>query len=585
MIRLIGRPRLERDGEPVAGPRGNKAWALLARLVRSPDPVSRQRLVDELFSEADDPMGALRWSLAELRRSTGLVDAFKGNPLSAVLGAETVVDVNEIVKGVLPGDMPEGDFLEGVAIAGSSSFDTWLFIERQRVDSEVLSFLRQATLRALSSRQWAHAVTCAAAMVQRNPLDEGPHVLLVKALAATGDAEAALHQVEVSEAMFRKELGVEPTAAIRAAARAAVAAPVPGVSPSTSAASLRDAGLAALSAGAADAGLECLRGATAAAETAGDSALLSECLLELGTALVHSIRGYDDEGSVLLGQALQTATDAGAAITAGKALSELAYVDLLAGRRASATRNLASASDLAGADPVLGAALAGFEAMNLSDWGRIDEAADRFCEAVELSRGAGAVRREIWNLGIGARTLFLQGRMSEAGDWARRSSELAQRERWTAFLPWPDAWGAHVRLADGEPAAAVRRDVEATFTLARHLQDPCWEGIAGKVLALTYLADNDYDTAMQWMDNASTSCRSVTDTYTWLGVEILITAATAAHEVGDRQRADDAARQAIGEAARGGMEGLLAQARLLCSSTTYDMTEDRSASPLPSGSA
>lgn len=570
VIRLIGQPRLERDGAVIAGPRGNKTWALLARLIRSPAPVPRQRLVDELFSEAGDPMGALRWSLAELRRRTGLVDAFKGNPLTADLGADTVVDVNDMTSGAILGDIPAGEFLEGVAIAGSASFDTWLLIERQRVDSELLSCLRQSTLRALSSRQYERAVTCAAAMVQRNPLDEGPHVLLVKALASTGDAAAALHQVEVSEAMFRSELGVKPTPAIRAAARATVASPVPGVSPRTSAVSLRDAGLAALSAGAADAGLECLRGATAAAETGGDTALLSECLMELGTALVHSIRGYDDEGAVVLEQAVEAATNAGAAATAAKALSELGYVDLLAGRRESATRNLAAASDLAGDDPALRAALAGFEAMNLSDWGRTGEAADRFAEAVELSRSADAIRREIWNLGIGARTFFIEGRLAEAGEWARRSSELAQQERWTAFLPWPDAWGAHVRLADGEPAADIRGDAEATFTLARHLQDPCWEGIAAKVLALTYLADDDYETAMQWMDNASTSCRSVTDTYTWLGVEILITAATAAHQAGDHTRAEDTAHQAIVEAARGSMNGLLAQAQALCPQTARD---------------
>ena len=32
-VRLLGRPRLERDGVHVPGPRGHKAWALLAREV------------------------------------------------------------------------------------------------------------------------------------------------------------------------------------------------------------------------------------------------------------------------------------------------------------------------------------------------------------------------------------------------------------------------------------------------------------------------------------------------------------------------------------------------------------------------
>jgi len=563
VIRLIGRPRIERDGEHIAGPRGNKSWALLARLVRSSEPVSRQRLVDELFSGADDPFGALRWSLAELRRRTGLADAFRGDPISGELGDGTVIDVAGLTSGVIPDDIPEGEFLEGIEIGSSAGFEVWLLVERQRVAGELSSSLRQATLRALSCRDFLRAQTCAAAMVQRNPLDEGSHVLLVKALALSGDAEAALHQVEACEDVFRREVGVEPTAAIRGAARPGVASAVPGVSARTSAESLRDAGLAALSAGAADAGIECLRGAAAAAESAGEPKLLSECLVELGGALVHSIRGYDDEGSVVLEQAIAAAIDAGAQAIAAKALAELGYVDMLAGRRHNATRNLSAAADLAGDDGALVASLAGFEAMNLSDWGKTSQAADRFFEAVELSRAAGIVRREAWNLGLGARTLYIEERLGEAAEWARRSTELARQEQWTAFRPWPETWAAHVRLASSESPAAVRSSAEATYTLARQLQDPCWEGISAKVLALTYLAEDNYETAMEWMDNASTSCRRVTDTYTWVGVEILIAEAAAACDAGDPERGEAAAHRAMREAARGNMDGLLADARTI----------------------
>ena len=566
-IRLIGPPCLERDGEPVDGPRGHKTWALLGRLVRSSEPVSRQRLVDELFSEADDPMGALRWSLSELRRRTGLTDAFTGNPISAELGDATIVDVMQTASGVILDEIPEGAFLEGVEIKASAGFETWLLIERQRVDGEVLSALRQATLRALSGRQFERAIAFAAAMVRRSAFEEGPHVLLVKALAASGNEDAALRQVEASEEMLSRELGVEPTAAIRAAARPGVATPVAGVSSRASSQSLRDAGLAALSAGAADAGIECLRGATAAAEKSGDIALLSECLMELGTALVHSIRGYDDEGSVVLQLAVEAATESGSDVTAAKALSELGYVDVLAGRRPSAMRYLAAAAELAAKDPTLVAAVAGFEAMNLSDWGRIDEAADKFFEAVELSKSAGAVRRESWNLGLGARTLFIQGRLKEAADWAHRSCELAHHERWIAFRPWPEVWSSHVRLADGDDPATVRRDAEATFALARQLGDPCWEGVAAEVLGLTYLAEDEFEIALKWMEDASALCRRVTDPYTWVEVEILIAEADTALKCGDHDRARSAAQRAMTEAAKGSMDDLLARARRVLATT------------------
>ena len=98
-VRLLGKPRLERDGVHVTGPRGHKSWALLARLVRSTDPVSRQTLVDELFSQADDPMAALRWSLAELRRRLGTPEALQGDPLTSDLGPGIEVDITVAARG------------------------------------------------------------------------------------------------------------------------------------------------------------------------------------------------------------------------------------------------------------------------------------------------------------------------------------------------------------------------------------------------------------------------------------------------------------------------------------------------------
>lgn len=566
-IRLIGQPSLERDGRPVPGLRGHKTWAVLGRLARSPEAVSRQALVDELFGEADDPMGALRWALAELRRGTGLVDTFWGNPVSFTPGDETTVDVLEVAAGVITDSIPEGRFLEGIDVKGSPGFESWLLVERQRVDGEMLSALRQATLRALSSRDFDRAVTLAGAMLRQAPFEESSHVLLVKALASSGDPDAAVRQAEASEAMFTAELGVTASPAIRAAARPAIAAPVPGVSVRASAVSLCDAGLAALSAGAADAGIECLRGASAAAEASGDKELLGRCLTELGTALVHSIRGYDDEGAVILATAVDLATAAGAEQIAAKALSELAYVDVLAGRRTSAAEYLKAAGELTADDPALTAALAGFEAMNLSDWGKLEAGAEQFSTAVELSRSAGAVRRETWNLGLGARTLFLLGRLDEAIEWTDQSCELTGRERWTAFRPWPESWLAHIRLARGDDPGAVREAAEATFALARQLQDPCWEGLAAKTIGLTHLAEGERETALEWMKNAGTLCRRVTDSYIWIEVDTFLAEAQAALEVGDTDRAEAVARRAVEVAARGSMDGLMDRALRLLDAT------------------
>lgn len=569
-IRLIGRPRLEEDGVAVPGPRGYKAWALLGLLARRREPISRRRLASDLFADADDPMGALRWTLAELRRR--IAPASLGSD-PVVLGLDGVnLDLHLAAAGHFELDALDGEFLEGVDVAGSPAFESWLMVERHRVDVELLQVLRRAALEAIAGRDVDRAVELATAMVRRAPYEEGSHILLVKALTEAGHQAAALRQVEIAERLFRDELGVAPSPAIRNAARPEISAPVPGVSPDVSAAALLEAGLSAVSAGAIDAGIECLRRAASDAEGSGDRDLSSRCLVELGTALVHSIRGFDDEGAVVLQHAVAIALDAGNPVTAAKAKAELAYLDVLAGRRASATDHLREAGVLAADDPGLLAAIAGFDAMNLHDWGRPAPAAERFAEAVDLARSAGNRRREIWALGIGARTLLTLGLRHEARAWASRACELADLERWASFRPWPETYGAQVRLAEGVAPAIVRAEVEVTFARARQLQDPCWEGVAAKTIGLTHIAENDYQAGLNWLENAAIWCGRVTDRYCWAVVDIQCAEAKAANQAGDHARARAVAERAVVGAARGQMDQLLEEA-------TFELQAARAASP------
>ncbi|WES64594.1 BTAD domain-containing putative transcriptional regulator [Microbacter sp. GSS18] len=558
-IHLIGRPAAERDGVPIAGPRGHKSWALLARLTRSADPVSRQVLVDELFAEADDPFATLRWTLAELRRSLGAPDAFAGNPVALGLD-DAWIDVRDISPDTAALGPVTGGFLDGIDVRGSAGFESWLLVERSRIDGEISEALRQAALRALSARQHGRAIELGQAMVARTPLDEGAHVLLVKALASAGEADAAERQVAAAEAVFLDETGVPPSPALRDAARTGVASPALGIPARATATTLLQAGIAAVAAGAADAGVECLRGASAAAESAEDPALYGRCLTELGTALVHSVRGYDDEGAIVLRHGADQAQTAGDEQTEATALGELAYLDVIAGRRANVMPNLRAARELHPHDAEFAARLAGFEAMHLSDMGRLAEASDRFAEAAELARAARAPVREAWILGVGSRTHYLLGRYDLAEEWADRSCELAEAAQWNAFLPWPQAWRAHVLLARGDEPAKVRDGLSATFAMACQIGDPCWEAISAKALALTYLDEGDHGSALEWLARAMNQFRRKPDTYMWVAIEILVTEAQAALGAGDLAHAEDAARRAVAEAATHSMDELLGRA-------------------------
>ena len=112
------------------------------------------------------------------------------------------------------------------------------------------------------------------------------------------------------EAAFARE-GIVTSAALRAAVRPPAVAPSAGLRAGVVAGSLLRAGTAALDAGSADGGIETLRRAAEEAERASDPLLHADVLRTLGSALVHSVRGFDGEGAVTLHRALAAATPAG----------------------------------------------------------------------------------------------------------------------------------------------------------------------------------------------------------------------------------------------------------------------------------
>jgi DNA-binding SARP family transcriptional activator len=64
-IQLLGRPRITRGSAAGYKFRSRKSWGLLAYLILSERPAARSQLASLLFAEADDPVRALRWCLAE----------------------------------------------------------------------------------------------------------------------------------------------------------------------------------------------------------------------------------------------------------------------------------------------------------------------------------------------------------------------------------------------------------------------------------------------------------------------------------------------------------------------------------------
>src|SRR5438034_1745908 len=518
-IRLLGSPRIEQDGEPVAGPRGNKAWALLAYLLLSRQLPSRRKLADLLFSEADDPLGALRWSLAQLRQALRQPNALRGDPVDLALEPGTEIDLRRLRSVRLPEadeiDAVAGELLEGMTFATGPAFEAWLVVERRHLAATAQAQLLERAQAELGAGDPGTAARLATRLLELNPLEEAHHELLVRCLVATGDKSAALARVEACEDLLRRELGSAPSSRLREIVRAAEGplALVMKVGAATARAQL-EAGKAAIGAGAADVGLESLRHACAAAESCKDDYLYARAQLALGSALVHGMRAYG-EAAVALHRAADLAHRIGAQEIAATAHRELGFVDVQAGRRERAEAWLAQAvEEAAGSDEEL-ASIASVRGMSLSDAARYEEALESFEESIERARRCEHRRQVALSLALSGRVHVLTSRHQQAREVLEHSLELVEEEKWLAFAPLPEALLALVDLREKRLDAAGDA-LEHAFTIACQVADPCWEGIACRGLGLVEAARGRGPQALAWLTDGRARCTRVAHPYQWI---------------------------------------------------------------------
>jgi DNA-binding SARP family transcriptional activator len=525
-IRLLGKPRIEKHGLPVSPPRGRKAWGLLAYLALAERPPPRARLTSLLFSDADDPLGALRWSLAELRRALGSPVALRGDPPALILPDGARIDVvalgDPAGAGIAPADC-EGELLEGMGFPDSPAFEAWLTHERRRLAAACQAVIHEAALERLAADDPAGAVELAARLVTLDPLDQASQELLVRSLARSGDRAGAERQAAQADDLLRRELGLVPGPELREAAGDSYGHERDALGDVAAAAGQLDAGRAALDAGAVEPGLQCLRMADAEAAASGDAALRARCSVALGSALVHAVRGRDEEGATRLHQALALAEAAGDGTTAGVACRELGYVDVQAGRWAAAGRWLTRATALAADDDERSAVL-GVRGMALSDRAHYEAALRLLEESADLASARGRHRQAAWSLSLVGRVHLLRGDLPAAAAVLDRSLELVATERWTAFRPWPESLRAELLLRAGRSAEAAER-LDAAFQLACRLGDPCWEATAARSHALVEAARGDVQGALTRLEDARTRATRHSDPYQWVHAQVLETLA------------------------------------------------------------
>jgi DNA-binding SARP family transcriptional activator len=524
VVHLLGRPHIEgrAGGYRI---RSRKSWALMAYLVLSERPPTRSQLASLLFDEAEDPLGAVRWGLSEIRRALGGGAVVEGDPVVLRLPDETTVDVDVVVKGSwaeavrLPGLGSE--LLEAHTVRSAAGFESWLLAEQRRLMAASEEVLHEAAMASMSRGAFDDAIDYAVRLVTMTPADENHHALLIRLYRMTGDDAAARRQLTTCTELLARELGIEPGPVVRAAMRERRAGgDAPAGLPSIEA--VLESGRAAVSAGAIETGADLLRTAVRLADDADAADLRITARLLLAETLIHSMGGLDEEGMATLQGADDIALAHGNRALVAQARAELGYVDFLRGRYDRAELWLSQAMEFGDGAVSITAKATAYLGSVESDRGRYGSALALLDQAHTRARAAGDLRRAAYVLSMLGRVHLLRHELDEATVHLDAAMALSQQEHWLAFLPWPQALRGEVELARGNPAAATVL-LEQAFARACQLGDPCWEGMAARGLALVAAADGDTARAFRILADARLRTNRLADPYVWLDGYILDT--------------------------------------------------------------
>lgn len=501
-IQLLGKPQIDQT----PGPKGRKAWALLAYLVSADVPPSREQLASLLFEDAEDPLRALRWNLSELRKTLPGVELPTGDLVQLVLPPDAIVDVDVLrrsswVEAIeLPG--LGHDLLEGAVFDSAPMMEAWLLNERRRIRSSTEAVLREAILGLLGLDRAARALQLASSLSGLDPLNEDHEALLLRCLKAAGDDAAADAHASTFAARLQRELGVAPGPVIAAALEDDDRGDhvAPGVEASAIAARIESAELAVRS-GHLESGLEGLRACVTTAFAIDRVDLQARALVAAGSALVHTERSRHAEGSALLHQAMPLAESLQDAPMKATIHRELAWVEFMAGHYDRARRWIYRAPADALEDPVTRSGALWILGKAAMETGNYQESIELLGSSVAQARkGDDPVRLAFSLTSLGRSHLLLRDLASAAAclDEAIRVVRFAGLAR-LAALPEAFLGEVHIYLGELDKATDV---LDHSLATAREVGDPSMEALARRGRGLLFEAEGDVEAALDLLKSA-----------------------------------------------------------------------------------
>lgn len=234
-IRLLGRFSARRSGEEIPPSAfGSRLVRSLVRVLvtRRGEFVSHDALADALWPGRlpADPAANLKVLVNRARRALGdpalILTASGGYSFAA--GNDCVVDGERFLVAVAAGRDRLAGGHAGAALREfrwalerwgeplpEDAYEDWAQEYRTTLARAHLQALEDGALAALAVRDPAQAVAFAEQAVIREPLREPAHLLLARALAASGDQAAALRVLDSLRRRLVEELGLDPSPGAR----------------------------------------------------------------------------------------------------------------------------------------------------------------------------------------------------------------------------------------------------------------------------------------------------------------------------------------------------------------------------------
>ncbi|MDQ6697753.1 MAG: hypothetical protein M3Z46_09900 [Actinomycetota bacterium] len=508
-VRLLGRPTVLLAGEATRPPRGAKPWGLLAYLAGSRRAHPRSEIAELLFSEADDPLGALRWNLAALRRLLDRPDDLKGDSIVLEL-PDATIDTWLLEEGDPAGlDQPGigQELLAGIGFPDSPVFDSWLAAERRRVARRSSSLLTEATLFRLARGEFELAIEWATRLLSIDSLDEGHHALLIRTHTLAGDIAAANQQFERCRALLHKELACAPGAAVVAAAHLGTTGrlgPTRPTVPGEAEARLTVAWHSFLG-GAVDHAIDLGRAAVTTADGGADTGVQTMSRLFLSAMLGMAVRGWD-ESSAALAEALHLSEQHGQAFEVATARGISAGNELMRADYQSAIHHAtigAACSD----DPGCIALNLTFLSAVESDIGQPAEALAHAYEAVGASEASADPIRIAYASAYAGQALLMQRQPVAARPHVERAVQTAGAM--LVLQPWPMALLAEIDVVTGNLDAALAGATRAG-ALAATTDVAYQQALARRAIALVDAARGDVPSAVEGLTEALRHARLTT---------------------------------------------------------------------------